>query len=50
MYELTNLNKQELSAINGGSEATEAVVRFIGFCLKKFVMGVPETGPSMGRL
>jgi len=50
MSHLRELKTSELKKVNGGYTFLEYCAYGLGYAAKKFVMGVPETSPSMGRL
>lgn len=47
---IKSLEFSEMLIINGGSEFSESLVYWICYTARKIVDGMPETGPSMGRL
>jgi len=47
---LEELSTRELKSVDGGENIIEYAWMGICYCAAKFVMNVPETSPSMGRL
>ena len=43
MKKMVLLKEEELKTIYGGSEASEGLIEFIGYCLKKYARYAPST-------